>query len=88
MALRAILAIVLAVLVIGMGLVALGYQANAVEDAAVTNGTNESAEAYNLTTDVLEGMGETFGPGVVWFGVGVIVLLSLGFLYYHAVPGR
>lgn len=85
---RVVLGVVLAVSILFLGFTALGYQADAVANQAVDNGTNETAEAFNLTTDVYEGMGEVFGPAVVWFGIGVIVLLSLGLLYVHAVPGR
>lgn len=87
MALRAFLAVILAIVIVFIGLTAISYQAQSVEDAAVTNGTNETAEAYNLTTDVYEGVGDALPGILVYGGIGVLVLLALGFLL-TSVPGR
>jgi hypothetical protein len=86
--LRAIVAVVLAIVILFAGVYALSYQSQSVQDAAVTNGTNETAEAYNLTNDVYKGIAEVGSGAVVWMGVGTIVLLGLGFVVVAGRSGR
>lgn len=81
---RAILAILLAIVILFGGFIALGYQSQAVEDPAVQNGTYASQDAYNFSNQVYDGLGQVFSPAVVWMGIGAIVLLGLGFLVYVA----
>jgi hypothetical protein len=85
---RAILAVVLTIVILFAGVYALSFQSQSVEDAAVANGTNETAEAYNLTNDVYEGLTEVGSGAVVWMGAGVVVLLGLGFLVVGGRSGR
>lgn len=80
---RAILAILLAIVILFGGFVALSYQSQAV-GSTVDNGTNATQEAYNFSNQVYEGLGQVFSPAVVWMGIGAIVLLGLGFLVYVA----
>jgi len=90
MAIRAILAITLAVAILFGGFVALSYQSQAVADspALTNNSTNATQEAYNLTNQVYEGAGQVLSPGLIWMGIGVIALLGVGFLVYVAGGGR
>lgn len=85
---RTILAVVLAITILFGGLIAISTQGQSVQDAAVANGTNASADAYNFTTEVFEGVGAAFGPAVVWLGLGAVVLIALGLLTYAAQSGR
>jgi len=90
MAIRAILAITLAIAILFGGFVALGYQSQAVGDSPALgdNSTNATQDAYNMTNDIYEGYGQVLSPGLIWMGVGVIGLLALGFLVYVAGGGR
>jgi len=58
------------------------------KDAAVTNGTNATQSAYNTTTGIIDGIGQAFAPGIVWFGIAAIILVALGFLVVAGKSGR
>jgi hypothetical protein len=74
--------------VLFVGFTALAEQAGQTEDAAVTNGTNASASAFNSTTEVFGGLGQAAGPGIVWMGIAAIILVALGFLVVAGSSGR
>lgn len=85
---RTILAIVMAIAVIFVGAYALSYQAQGVQDVAVDNGTQATADAYNLTTDVTEGLVQVYSPALVFMGIAVIVLVALAYLVVAGRSGR
>jgi len=75
---RASVGILGGIVILFIGYIGLSYNAQDVKDAAVANGTNSSAEAYNTTTGILGGIGQGGAPGIVWFGVAGFVLVALG----------
>jgi hypothetical protein len=76
------------VVVLFVGWQALGIAAERSRDAAVVNGTNESAAAWNMSTGVFEGIGAAASPAIVWGGVAAFILLSLGLLIAVQGGGR
>jgi len=85
---RSSVAILLSIVVLFVGVTAISDAALNAEDTAVQNGTNQSASAYNMTTEVFGGLTEAAAPGLVWFGIGAIILVALGFLVYAGSSGR
>jgi len=85
---RSSVAILLSIVVLFVGVTAISGAAQDAQGPAVENGTNESAEAYNLTTDVFGGIVEASAPAVVWFGVAAFVVIALGFLVFAGNSGR
>lgn len=77
---RTIVAVGLAVVMLFIGIQALGLEAGNTQDAAVDNGTNESAAAWNMTTGIYSGLGQTYAPALVFMGIGAVVLVALGIL--------
>ena len=71
-----------------VGFYGLSEQAQQTEDVAVANGTNSTASAFNSTTEVFGGIGQAFGPGVVWMGIAAVILIVLGFLLAAGNSGR
>lgn len=74
--------------ILALGFVALSYQGQAVKDAAVTNGTNETAAAYNGTTAVLEVSGQTLVTALLIGGLALIALMGIGILVAYGPRGR
>lgn len=87
-AMRTLLAVGIAVVMLFAGYQALGMQAAQVEDAATTNGTNQSEAAWNMSNQIFEGSGEALAPALVWMGVAAVVLVSLGILAGAYQGGR
>ena len=85
---RATVGILGGISVLFVGFMGLAEQAGQTEDAAVTNGTNSSAEAFNATTEVFGGLGQAAGPGIVWMGIAAVILIALGFLVVAGNSGR
>jgi hypothetical protein len=85
---RATVGILGGISVLFVGFYGLQEQASQTQDAAVTNGTNASASAYNTTTEVFGGLGQAAGPGVVWMGIAAVILIALGFLVVAGNSGR
>jgi len=77
---RASVALLLAGVFGFLMLTSLGMSAQQTESAAVDNGTQESAEAYNMTTQLYDSAGQAFGPALVWGGIASFVLIALAFL--------
>ena len=84
---RASVAILGGISILFVGVIAISNGAQEAYDPAVTNGTNETAAAYNATEGVFEGITTAGGDAVVWMGVAAFILIALGLLYM-AVPGR
>lgn len=78
----------MAVVMAVVGIQAIGTQAGSSRDAAVANGTNESAAAWNMTTQIFAGGGEALAPALVFGGVAAVVLVSLGILVTAGRSGR
>jgi hypothetical protein len=85
---RATVGILGGISVLFVGFYGLQEQASQTQDAAVTNGTNASASAYNTTSAVFDGLGQAAGPGIVWMGVAAVILVALGFLVVAGNSGR
>jgi len=85
---RSLMAVLGGIVFLVIGVFSISTIANSTRDVAVQNGTNESAEAYNATTGVFEGITQTAGPAIVWGGIAAIVLVALGFLVYAGQSGR
>lgn len=85
---RSLMAVLGGIVFLVIGVFSISTIANSTKDVAIQNGTNESAEAYNATTGVLEGLTQTAGPAIVWMGVAAVVLVALGFLVYAGQSGR
>lgn len=77
---RASVALLGGIVVLFTGWQFLGQAADQSRDAAVTNGTNGSAAAYNMSTGIYEGVGAAAPGMVVWGGVAAVVLISCGLL--------
>lgn len=81
------LLVVIAILALLIG--GLQYQSDAVEDPAVANGTNESAEAYNLTNTVMDVTGNTAAMTLVWGSFVAFAFVAVGLIIaYGNVGGR
>jgi len=70
-----------------VGWFALSNAASGVESTAL-NSSNASATAYNATAGITSGLGQAFGPAIVWMGIAAIVLISLGYLVAVSSNGR
>jgi len=70
-----------------IGFFALSNAASEVETTAL-NSSNASANAYNATTGIVDGLGQVAGPAIVWMGVAAVVLVALGFLVVASNSGR
>lgn len=85
---RTIGAVVLAIMIIFVGIIAVSTVAQDTEDAAVTNGTNASGDAWNATTDVTQGLMQGYVPLLVYGGIGTIIIVGLGYLVVAGSTGR
>jgi len=74
--------------VLFVGFFGLQEAASQSKDAAVTNGTNSTSAAWNTSTEVFNGLGQAFGPGIVWFGIAAVIIVALGFLVMAGNSGR
>lgn len=68
------------IVVLFIGIVGIGRSADLAYAPAVTNGSNESAAAYNMSVGIFEGVGATASPAIVWAGVAAFVVLALALL--------
>jgi len=85
---RVTVGVLLAIVILFGGFTALSMQADQVQDTAVTNGTNQSAEAYNLTSQLYNGVGQGLSEGLVYMGIGAILVVALGYLVVAGKSGR
>jgi len=85
---RASIGILGGISILFIGFYGLSEQASQTRDAAVANGTNSSASAFNSTSAVFDGLGQAFAPGLVWMGVAAVILIALGFLLAAGNSGR
>lgn len=84
---RATVGILLAIVVLFGGFVAISYAGQSAEETAL-NGTNASADAFNFTTELYNVTGQVVGPGLVWLGIGAVILIAAAYLVYAAQAGR
>ena len=75
------------VVLLFIGFQAFNQAAVQTEDTAVTNGTNATGSAWNMTTGVLQGAGQA-GSGIVWAAIAGVVIIALGILVYSNPAGR
>lgn len=87
MARRASVAILGGISMLFVGFIAVSTAAQSSESNALSSGNN-SADAYNATEQVFNGLGQAMGPGVVWMGIAAIILISLGYLVVASNSGR
>jgi hypothetical protein len=85
---RVIGAVILVIMILFVGIIGISTVAQDVQDTAVTNGTNASADAYNATTDVTEGIMDGVVPLVVYGGIGTILIVAMGYLVIAGSSGR
>lgn len=85
---RALVAVMGSATMLVIGVFALSEQAQQTREAAITNGTNATAGAYNTTTGVFETFGQTAGPGIVLAGGAAVVIIALGVLVLSGSGGR
>ena len=85
---RALAGVAIVIVIVFIGLIAISTAAQQSKDAAVINGTNASADAWNATTDVTEGIGESAGTLLVYGGIGAALIVALGFAVKAAGSGR
>jgi len=85
---RSSVAILLGIVIMVVGVFGISQAGQDVKDQAVTNGTNATQDAYNVSTEVFGGLSEAAAPGVIWFGVAAIVVIALGYLVVAGKSGR
>lgn len=85
---RASIAVLLGIVLAFVMITALGSAAQQAEDPAVTNGTQESHDAYNMTNDIYNGVGQAFGPALGYGGAAAFVLIGAGILVKAGGTGR
>jgi ABC-type Fe3+ transport system permease subunit len=85
---RASIAVLLGIVLAFVMITALGVSAQQTEDAAIANGTQESAEAHNMTTQIYDGVGQAFGPALAFGGAAAFVLIGAGVLVKAGGQGR
>lgn len=83
---RTTVAVGLGVVIMFIGAMALSESAQQSEETAMNS--SSGGEAWNLSTEVFDGIGQVAGPGVVFMGVAAIVLVSLGLLVAAGQNGR
>lgn len=83
---RVTVAVGLGVLMMFIGVSALSQSAQQAEPTAMNS--SGGGDAYNLSTEVFDGIGQAAGPGVVFMGVAAIVLVALGVLVAAGRSGR
>lgn len=74
--------------ILALGFVSTAYLAQSTHDAAVVNGTNASATAYNLTEDVQRTVGQTLPPALVLGGLVALAIVGAGLLVAYGPRGR
>lgn len=83
---RTIVAITATLSMIFVGLLAISEQAQEFSpDANTSDATNST---YDLSRDLFEGVFNVGGEGMVWFGVGAIVIVAMGLLVAAGSGGR
>lgn len=71
-----------------VGFIGLNQMATGTQDIAVTNGTNQSSAAWNMTTGIVDGIGQAGGGAIVFMGVAAVIVISLGYLVVAGSSGR
>lgn len=84
---RTTVGVLLGAVMMFVGIIALSENSQQVEDTALNN-SNASADALNVTNDVIGGVGQAGGQAIVWMGIGAIIVGALGVLVYAGRSGR
>ena len=82
---RTTVAVLLAIPLLVVGVTAIGTQADQSESRALNASDNGSA--YNLSTELFGEFTTTAGPGVVFMGIGAVILGALGVLVAAGASG-
>ena len=84
---RASIALLGGTSILFVGIFAISNAAQSSESTALS-ASNESANAYNATTGITEGITQAAGPGIVWMGVAAFIVIALGYLVVSSGRGR
>ncbi len=82
---RTTVASLLSIVILFVGVFAISESAQQSKGTAM-NSSNASADAWNTSVGVFEGMGQA-SQGIVWFGVAAVVVVALGFLVFAGASG-
>lgn len=82
---RVSVAVMIVTTVLVGGVFAISESASQVDGSL--NSTSENT-SYAVAENVFGGTLSSAGPGIIWFGVAAIVLVSLGLLVYAGSGGR
>lgn len=85
---RAIGGLLLGIAILAAMFSAVGLQAQSAQDAAVANGTNASAAAYNGTNAIFELGGTALSWMVAFGGLTLVSLLAIGMVMVYSSRGR
>lgn len=84
---RTTVAVLLAIPILVVGVTAIGTQASQSETPAYDAG-GDNATAYNLSSELFGEFTTTAGPGVVFMGIGALIVGALGVLVAAGKSGR
>lgn len=79
---RAIVAVLMCITVLGVGFVGISTMSDNAGDAASTETQND---AKQLADNLFEGVSQPMGVAIVWGGIGAVIMIAVGIL---AVSGR
>lgn len=85
---RAIGAFLVIIAILALLIGGLQYQSDAVQDRAIDNGTNTSADTYNFTNDLMDVTGDTLTMTLVWGGFAAFAFVAVGLLIAYGGRGR
>lgn len=85
---RTVGAVLIGIATLALGFTAISFQAQSVQDTAVTNGSNQSAAAYNATTGIVEVVGSAISPLVLYGGVAALAFIVIGLVAVYGSRGR
>jgi len=85
---RVSVAVLLGIVLLFAGLTAVSESAQQSRDAAVTNGTNATGDAYNMTRDTYGGITKAGSGAIVYMGIAAFILVALGYLVAAGNSGR
>lgn len=83
---RTTVAVLLAIPILVVGVTAIGTQADQSESAGLNASDNGSA--YNLSSELFGEFTTTAGPGLVFMGIGAVIVGALGVLVAAGAGGR
>lgn len=83
---RRTVAVVLGVVMLFVGLQALGMQSQEVRPD-MNNSTNLTTDTYNATNAIYEGTSKAMSSALTWMGMAGLVMLAGGLLVYVGTTG-